>query len=95
MEGQTKQQNAVVRQLASLKVLSRLLGHELHGQQTSRSVTLSREEVIEIQTTIDLFIEEITRRQAQAPANTTPAGTTPAQATAAAPNEPRLVVARN
>ncbi|MFN0243852.1 MAG: hypothetical protein ACKVWV_13265 [Planctomycetota bacterium] len=92
MEGQTKQQHAVVRQLASLKVLSRLLGHELHGQQTSRSVTLSREEVIEIQTTIDLFIEEITRRQAQAPASTTPAQ---APAPAAAPNEPRLVAARN
>src|SRR6185503_11650728 len=67
MDAQSKQQNPIVRQLASLKVLSRLLGHELHAQQSSRSLTLSREEVIEIQTTIDLFIEEIVRRQSQAP----------------------------
>lgn len=92
MEGQTKQQNPVVRQLASLKVLSRLIGHELHGQTSSRSITLSREEVIEIQTTIDLFIEEITRRQAQAPSATTP---TQAGAPTSAPSEPRLVAARN
>ena len=46
------------RQLAHLKIISRLLGHELHVQ-TSPRITLSRDEVIEIQTSIDLFIEEI------------------------------------
>jgi hypothetical protein len=52
----------IARQLASLKLLSRLLGHELHAQGNSKSVTLSREELAEIQTAIDLFIEEVTRR---------------------------------
>ena len=64
-QSSTKQQNPVVRQLASLKLLSRLLGHELHAQGTSKTVTLSREELSEIQTTIDLFIEEMSRRQGQ------------------------------
>lgn len=62
-----KQINPVVRQLASLKLLSRLLGHELHAQGATKTVTLSREEVVEIQTTVDLFIEELTRRQSQLP----------------------------
>lgn len=44
------------RQLAPLKIVSRLLGHELHAQQSPR-LTLSREEVLEIQTTLDLYIE--------------------------------------
>lgn len=94
MDAQTKQQNPIVRQLASLKVLSRLLGHELHAQQSSRSLTLSREEVIEIQTTIDLFIEEISRRQTQAPlaAGASGAPGVTAQPTA---SEPRMVAARN
>jgi hypothetical protein len=46
------------RQLSHLKIISRLLGHELHVQTNNR-ITLSRDEVIEIQTSIDLFIEEI------------------------------------
>ena len=50
----------VDRQLAPLKMVSRLLGHELHGQQSSR-LTLSREEVLEIQTTLDIYIENITK----------------------------------
>jgi len=71
MDGQSssRQANPVVRQLASLKLLSRLLGHELHAQGTTKTVTLSREEVGEIQTTIDLFIEEISRRQSQSPSH--------------------------
>ena len=48
------------RQLAHLKIISRLLGHELHAQTAPR-VTLSREEVLEIQTSIDLFIEEVVK----------------------------------
>lgn len=48
------------RQLAHLKIVSRLLSHELHAQ-TSPRLTLSREEVLEIQTSIDLFIEEVLR----------------------------------
>jgi hypothetical protein len=61
VQSSAKSQNPVVRQLASLKVLSRLLGHELHAQGASKTITLSREELIEIQTTVDLFIEDITR----------------------------------
>jgi hypothetical protein len=91
MDAQSKQQNPIVRQLASLKVLSRLLGHELHAQQSSRSLTLSREEVIEIQTTVDLFIEEIVRRQSQAPA----ASGAPSASPQPPVSEPRMVVARN
>lgn len=52
------------RQLATLKVVSRLLSHEMHAQSSSKSVTLSREEVLELQTCIDLFIEDISRRLA-------------------------------
>ncbi|MBK7643746.1 MAG: hypothetical protein IPJ19_11985 [Planctomycetes bacterium] len=59
-------QHPVIRQLASLKILSRLIGHELHSQSATKSVTLSRDEVIEIQTTVDLYIEELTRRMSQA-----------------------------
>ncbi len=50
------------RQLATLKVVSRLLSHELHQQSSSKTVTLSREEVFELQTCIDLFIEDAARR---------------------------------
>jgi hypothetical protein len=67
----TRPQHPAIRQLASLKVLSRLLGHELHSQANTKAVTLSREEVIEIQTTVDLFIEELTRRMAQVAVSTT------------------------
>jgi hypothetical protein len=45
------------RTLAHLKIVSRLLGHELHAQNAPR-LTLSRDEVLEIQTSIDLFIED-------------------------------------
>ena len=52
----------LVRHLAHLKVISRLLGHELHAQGSSKAITLSRDQVQEIQTAIDLFIEEASRR---------------------------------
>jgi hypothetical protein len=73
MEAQpsTRTTHPAIRQLASLKVLSRLIGHELHSQANTKAITLSREEVVEIQTTVDLFIEELTRRMAQAPAQQT------------------------
>lgn len=58
-----KQTTQVQRQLATLKIVSRLLSHELHAQQNSKSVTLSRDEVLELQTCIDLFIEEVSRKQ--------------------------------
>jgi hypothetical protein len=54
------QPNRLERSLAHLKILSRLLGHELHAQNAPR-LTFSREEVAEIQTSIDLFIEEVMR----------------------------------
>ncbi len=50
----------IERELAHLKIISRLLGHELHVQQSPR-LTLSREEIQEIQTSIDLFIEDALR----------------------------------
>ncbi len=50
----------IERQLAHLKIISRLLGHELHTQQSPR-LTLSREALLEIQTSIDLYIEEVMR----------------------------------
>jgi hypothetical protein len=53
----------LARQLSNLKLISRLLGHELHAQTGSKAISLSRDEVQEIQTTIDLFIEEVTRWQ--------------------------------
>jgi hypothetical protein len=58
-----KSQAQLQRSLASVKIVSRLLSHELHAQAASKTVTLSRDEVIEIQTVIDVFIEEVTRRQ--------------------------------
>ncbi len=58
-----KTQAQLQRSLASVKIVSRLLSHELHAQAASKMVTLSRDEVIEIQTVIDVFIEEVTRRQ--------------------------------
>jgi hypothetical protein len=59
----SKQSTQLQRQLATLKIVSRLLSHELHAQQNSKSVTLSRDEVVELQTCIDLFIEEAARKQ--------------------------------
>ena len=44
------------RELANLKLLSRLLGHELHAQNGPR-ISMSRAEVTEVQTAIDLYIE--------------------------------------
>jgi len=56
------QPSRIERQLAHLKLISRLLGHELHAQ-TGPRVTLSREELGEIQTSIDLFIEELVKKR--------------------------------
>jgi len=55
-----------VRQLATLKLVSRLLAHELHAQSNAKQIALSKDEVLEIQTCIDLFIEDATRRQGTA-----------------------------
>jgi hypothetical protein len=82
LQSPSKTQNPTVRQLASLKIVSRLLGHELHAQGASKSIQLSRDEVVEIQTTLDLFIEEISRRHG-------------GPATQPAAGEPTLVPARN
>ena len=57
-----KQGSPLQRHLAHLKVVSRLLGHELHNQGSGKTITLSREQVLEMQTSIDLFIEEAGRR---------------------------------
>jgi len=63
----TKPQNPILRQLASLKILSRLLAYEVHAQGTVKTVTLSRDEVGEMQTALELYIEEVSRRYNQAP----------------------------
>ena len=65
-QSSTRTVHPAVRQLATLKVLSRLIGHELHAQSNTKAIALSRDEVVEIQTTLDLFIEELTRRMAGA-----------------------------
>ncbi len=62
MESTKSQGSSFQRQLANLKLLSRLIGHELHAQSSAKVITLSRDEVEEIQTTIDLFIEEVSGR---------------------------------
>lgn len=46
------------RELAHLKIISRLLGHEMHSQNSPR-IQLSRDSVQEIQTSLDLFIESM------------------------------------
>ncbi|MSR61063.1 MAG: hypothetical protein EXS08_01275 [Planctomycetes bacterium] len=51
------QPNRLERTLSHLKIVSRLLGHELHTQNAPR-LSFSREEIVEIQTSIDLFIED-------------------------------------
>jgi hypothetical protein len=79
-----KAQAQTQRSLASLKIVSRLLSHELHAQSSSKTLTLSRDAVVEIQTVIDVFIEEAARRQGLSGSG---ASTVPA--------EPVLTVARN
>ena len=60
----------IERQLAPLKIISRLLGHELRATQATR-LTMTREEVEEIQTSLDMYIETMTRsRGPQTPAGT-------------------------
>ena len=60
---QQRSNSILQRQLSNLKLVSRLLGHELHSQANAKSITLSREAVLEIQTTLDLFIEEAAQGQ--------------------------------
>jgi hypothetical protein len=60
---QQRPNSAMQRQLANLKLISRLLGHELHSQSSAKVINFSRESVSEIQTTLDLFIEEASRNQ--------------------------------
>ena len=62
MNTQHKHGSHLERHLAQLKLVSRLLGHELHSQGGSKAVALSREQVVEMQVALDLFIEEATKR---------------------------------
>ena len=80
--------NHLVRQLASLKVVSRLLAHELHAQGSAKTVSISRDQLQEIQTTLDLFIEEAGRRLS-ASASTSTAASLPTA------GETHLVPTRN
>ncbi len=73
--GNTKFGTRLERQLSNLKLISRLLTHELHSQGGAKTITLSREEVNEIKTTIELFIEEVGRSPGAG--TTRPAETTP------------------
>ena len=62
------QPSSLERQISHLKIISRLLGHELHAQ-TSPRLTISREEVTEIQTSIDLFIEDVVKSRSRGTAS--------------------------
>ncbi len=62
MNTQHKHGSHLERHLAQLKLVSRLLGHELHSQGGSKAVALSRDQVVEMQVALDLFIEEATKR---------------------------------
>lgn len=86
-----KQGTQLNRQLAPLKMVSRLLGHEMHAQGAAKTISLSREELSEIRTTIDLFIEEASRRSGTpgAPGSGLLAGDLPTA------GESHLVPARN
>jgi hypothetical protein len=81
---QTKFSAQVGRQLATLKIVSRLLSHELHAQSNSKSITLSKDEVNEIQTTLDLFIEQVGR-----------SGSPGSLGASSLASEPALVASRN
>ncbi len=67
IQSPSKSLHPTVRALASLKIVSRLLAHELHAQGTAKTLQLSREEVVEVLTTLDLHIEEMTRRHSGGP----------------------------
>jgi len=73
------QPSRLERQMAHLKIVSRLLGHELHAQ-TSPRLTLSREEVVEIQTSIDLFIEDVLKSKIRPGTASLPTASAPAPA---------------
>jgi hypothetical protein len=60
--GNHKYGAALQRHLSPLKLVSRLLGHEMHVQGNAKAVAFTREQVLEIQSSIDLFIEEASRR---------------------------------
>jgi len=64
------------RELAHLKILSRLLGHEMHAQSGQR-ILLSRDSVEEIQTSLDLFIESVHGGRAQTQSTVTSVETAP------------------
>ena len=57
MNSQHKHGTHLERHLAQLKLVSRLLGHELHSQGGAKAVALSREQVVEMQVALDLFID--------------------------------------
>jgi hypothetical protein len=73
------------RALAHLKIVSRLLAHELHAQQSPR-VTISREELLEIQTSLDLYIEDALRTRNPSGAPIGPAAEVEVQAAASRVN---------
>ena len=60
---QQRTPTSLQRHLSNLKLVSRLLGHELHSQSNAKAISLSRDAVQEIQTTLDLYIEEVSRGQ--------------------------------
>jgi len=64
------QPNRLERTLSHLKIISRLLGHELHAQNTPR-LSFSREEIQEVQTSIDLFIEDAMKGARGTPTSST------------------------
>jgi hypothetical protein len=79
---QTQFSAGLARQLSGLKLVSRLLAHELHSQSNAKQIALSRDEVIEIQTTIDLVLEQLARKQGSITPARGPGGGEPALLTA-------------
>ena len=60
----------IERQLAPLKIISRLLGHELRTSQGAR-LTMTRDSLMEIQTSLDMYIESMLRTRSGQVASST------------------------
>ncbi|MEE2939996.1 MAG: hypothetical protein VX460_06400 [Planctomycetota bacterium] len=98
MNSQHKHGTHLERHLAQLKLVSRLLGHELHSQGGSKAIALSREQVLEMQTSLDLFIDEASKRltgRAGGYGPSTPTGSPAALEAPSAAADTPLMPARN
>ena len=67
----TNRTSRIERQLAPLKIISRLLGHELRASQATR-LTLTREVLLEIQTSLNMYVENISRARSSSSSPSAP-----------------------